>query len=298
MKYLHLFLFFAVIFFFGCQEDIKLEIDGGAEKVVIEGSIENGGFAEVIITRNSPLFSAMDLSNILISDAKVYVSNGIITDTLKFDTLLTTSNPFLYTGSKIIGQVGQKYFLTVVVDNKTYTSETTIPNPVPLDSVWFQVQPPEDTLGFAWAHFSEPAGIGNHYRWFAKIPTQVKIINGNPVILNRRYVAPMGSIFDDKFIDGKSFDFAYSKALDPTESAFDVPEDDAYDEYFKDTDTIYIKFCSIDKNTAKFYETYENALQSNGNPFASPAIIVSNINGGALGVWAGYGATLDTIMPK
>ena len=288
----------SILFFLAsCEEDIQLDVAEGAKKIVIEGSIENGQVAEVIITRNSPLFSAVDLSNIVVFNAQAYVSNGLITDTLKLDTLLTTSNPFVYRGKNITGLAGQVYYLTVVVDGKTYTAQTTIPTPIALDSVWWEKQLPEDTLGYAWANLSEPAGTGNAYRWFAKLPTKVIVSNGNIALLNRRYVAPFGATFDDKFIDGKKFKFAYNKPLDPTESAFDSPDDNAYDGYYTNKDTIYIKFCSIDYATSKFYSTYEQALQSNGNPFASPVTIIGNINGGALGVWAGYGATYDTILP-
>jgi hypothetical protein len=38
---------------------------------------------------------------------------------------------------------------------------------------------------------------------------------------------------------------------------------------------------------------------TDGNPFASPITIRSNIQGGAIGVWGGYGASIDTLkIPK
>ena len=127
----------SVLLFSGCEEDIDLELVGGAQKIVIEGSIENGQTAQVIITRNSPLSQAIDFSSILVNNAAVYVSNGGIVDTLHLDTLLTTSVPFVYVGSKIKGVPGQTYSLTVIVDNKLYAATTLIPNPIALDSVWW-----------------------------------------------------------------------------------------------------------------------------------------------------------------
>src|SRR4051812_18259297 len=73
-------LFF--IFLIGCTEDVDLTVTGGEKQVVIEGSIENGQPAKVIITRNSPLSQAIDVNSILVTNAKVYVSNGSVTDTL------------------------------------------------------------------------------------------------------------------------------------------------------------------------------------------------------------------------
>lgn len=276
---------FFLSFLASCTEDINLTVVGGEKKIVIEGSIENGQPAKVIVTRNSPLSQTIDVNTILVTDAKVYVSNGVITDTLVLSIDSFASFPLVYKGSLVIGAPQQTYYLTVIADGKTFTSITTIPVPVALDSVWWQAQPPRDSLGYAWAHLSEPAGYGNAYKWFAKRATE-----------DRRFISPYASSFDDKFIDGKSFDFAYNRGTDPNDQAAAPPEKEE-DGFFKITDTVYIKFCTIDYYTARFYTTYEAALQTNGNPFSSPVSIISNINGGGLGVWGGFGCSYDTILP-
>ncbi len=281
-----------------CAEDINLSVAKGPAKIVIEGNIENGQLAEVIITRNSALSDTVDFQKILVTDAKAWVSAGGVTDTLHFFINSSSAIPFVYRGSFLQGQVGETYNLTVIADGRTFTATTTIPALVPLDSVWWKAQAPETELGFAWAHFSDPLGMGNAYKWFAKRPKQTIILNGQPTILNRRYVSPNGGSFDDKFIDGKSFDFAYNRGYDPTEATYYKNEPKKEQGYFKITDTIYIKFCTIDNAASQFFSTYDQAVQSNGNPFAAPVHILSNIQGdGGLGVWAGYGATYDTIMP-
>ncbi len=277
--------FFLLLLLTGCTEDINLSVIGGEEKIVIEGTIENGHPAKVIITRSSPVSKAIDANSILVTDAQVYVSDGAITDTLELGIDSFASFPLLYSGSVVIGTPNKTYFLTVIADGKTFTAITTIPLPVALDSVWWKPHPPSDTLGMAWAHFTEPAGYGNAYKWYAKRATK-----------DRRYLSPSGSTFDDKFIDGKSFEFAYNRGSDPNDPTTNEP-DDITRGYYKYSDTVYIKFCSMDAKTAKFYSTYEAAMQTNGNPFASPVSIISNINGGALGVWGGLGCTYDTIMP-
>ena len=35
---------------------------------------------------------------------------------------------------------------------------------------------------------------------------------------------------------------------------------------------------------------------SSGNPFSAPTTVTTNIEGGGLGVWGGYGATYDTLI--
>ena len=276
---------FLILLLSGCTEDINLSVIGGEEKIVIEGTIENGQPARVIVTRSSPVSQTIDANSILVMDAQVYVSDGVTTDTLELGIDSFASLPVLYKGSTVIGNINQTYYLTVIADGKTFTATTTIPQPIALDSVWWKAQPPSDTLGYAWAHLTEPAGYGNAYKWLAKRPTK-----------DRRYIAPYGSTFDDKFIDGKSFEFAYNRGSDPNDPTANDP-DDVTRGYYKYSDTVYIKFCTMDINTAKFYTTYEAAMQTNGNPFASPVSIISNINGGGLGVWGGFGCTYDTIMP-
>ncbi len=298
MKYIYFFTIILLTLLSSCSEDINLTVAKGEAKIVIEGSIENGKFAEVMITRNSALSEAVDFQKILVTDAKAWVTWGGIVDTLRFTIDSFSAIPFTYRGSIIQGQEGQSYNLTVIADGRTFTSTTTIPALVKLDSVWWKAQPPNTDLGLAWAHLSEPAGFGNAYKWFAKRPTKHVFFNGQPIILNRRFVSPNGSTFDDKFIDGKSFDFAYDRGYDATEATYVKNEPEKERGFYKITDTIYIKFCTIDYAVQKFYSTYEQALQNNGNPFASPVTILTNIHGeGGLGVWAGFGATYDTILP-
>jgi hypothetical protein len=270
-----------------CEEDLNVTLPGSSNKVVIEGTIENGKYAEVLLTKNIPLFSSLSgtsLSDFYITDASVYVSNGITTDTLSLGIDSASSLGVAYMGHSIIGVPGGTYYLTVIAQGNTYTAVTTIPSPIALDSTWWKPQPPEDSLGYAWAHLSEPAGLGHNYRWFAKRPG------------DRRFIAPYGATFDDKFIDGKGFDFAYSRGDDPTNPPpQNDPEADRVSGYYLITDTIYVKFCTIDRESKDFFTTFESALGNNGNPFASPVTILTNIKGGGLGVWAGYGVTYDTI---
>jgi hypothetical protein len=287
MKKWFLFTIVSFITLCACTEKIDVNLPNSDKKIVIEGSIENGKNPEVIITRTIPLFSSVGttaIEDFYVLDATVYVSDGTVTDTLHLAIDSASSLGVVYTGNRIIGNIGGTYFLTVISGGKTYTSQTTIPQPVALDSVWWIVQPPKDTLGFANARISEPAGLGNNYRWYAKRPR------------DRRYLAPFGATWDDKYVDGVSFEFAYSKGYDPTD-AEDTYQNDSARGYYTKFDTIYIRFCSISKEAKDFYTTFESAVGNNGNPFASPVTILTNINGGALGVWAGFGAYYDTIMP-
>lgn len=288
MKKIGFIIFPLLVFFVACEEDLNVKLPGSTDKIVIEGSIENGKYPQVLISKNVALFSSIsgtNLSDFLVLDAKVYVSNGFITDTLALTIDSASSLGVVYKGSAFTGVVGQNYYLTVIAEGKTYTAVTTITPPIALDSVWFQTQPPSDSLGYAWANLKEPSGLGNNYRWFAM--RQGK---------DRRFIAPFGATFDDKFIDGKDFNFAYSKGYDPTDlnnNNNQEPQEEVG--YYHPGDNIIVKFCTLDRASKDFYTTFEAALGNNGNPFASPVTVLSNINGGGLGVWCGYGVTYDTI---
>ena len=67
-----------------------------------------------------------------------------------------------------------------------------------------------------------------------------------------------------------------SRTRECADSTFEIKED-----------TVLIKFCQIDEPSLKFWRGLVRQAGTNGNPFAEPANLVSNINGG-LGVWTGY----------
>jgi len=270
-----------------CEKDITVDLPVAEQKIVVEGYIETGQKAVVTLTKSASFFAPIDSASLLsylVLNAFVTVSNGITTDTL----VLTVDNnyyiPLVYKTQNLTGQEGSTYTLTVVADGKTVTSVTTIPHAVPLDSVWFKLQEGRDTLGYAWAHLTDPDSIGNCYRWFAKRLGK-----------DERYLPPPGSVFEDKFINGRSFDFAYNRGTEPNSNALD--DDNEERGFFKIGDTIAVKFCAIDRTHFDFWRIEEVQINSNGNPFAAPARIPSNINGG-LGIWGGYAVTYDTIIAQ
>jgi hypothetical protein len=53
--------------------------------------------------------------------------------------------------------------------------------------------------------------------------------------------------------------------------------------------------CSIDRQVFQGLRSYENLILSQGSPFALPANMVTNVEGG-IGLWAGYGIAQDTVI--
>jgi hypothetical protein len=305
----------------GCEKEITIDIPDAETKLVIEGVIEADGVSKippvVMLTKSTGYFepTSIDvLENLFVHDAIVSITVDNVVYPLEELCLNDLDSTFaviaadflgiplnqlggfnycIYTvpiGNLIAdnylhGEIGKTYHLTVVSEGATYSSVTTIPELIPLDSVWFKTQD-SDTLGFAWARLSDPPQIGNAYRWRARRINQ----NMDGDTKDPAFIPPSGSSFEDKFFNGASFEFAYDRGHVENDDPGDIPH------YFKKNDSIAIKFCTIDMDVYRFLRIYEVEASSNGSPFASPTTIPTNIEGGGLGLWAGYGATYDTII--
>lgn len=267
-----------------CTKDVEVKVPDFKQKLVVEGVVEPGEKPYVILTWTAPYFGNApytDYQQYFVKGAIVTVYDGTITDTLKE---LFPGQGLYYQAVSMTGAVGKTYDLKIIVNGNVYTSTTTINQPVPLDSLFFK---PEigDTLGFLWAHFKEPAGLGHQYRWYAQ-----------RIGKDQRFIAPFSSVFDDKFIDGKEFDFAYDRGQEPnSQSADDINIEKGF---FKKGDSVLVKFCTIGAKEYRYLRSYYLNIMSNGNPFAAPSTLESNIKGDAIGVWCGYGTSIKGVKLK
>ncbi len=267
-----------------CQENINIKLPEYKEKLVVEASIETGKTAQVLLSTTAPYFGNVDLTNpsrFFVKGALITVTDGNIVDTLKE---IDPTTGYLYLGTKLLGQVGGSYLLTIKLDDKTYSSVTTILNPIPLDSVFFKFE--KDTFGYCWGHLTDPVGKGNCYRWFAKRKTK-----------DLFFAAPFNSAFDDKFIDGTSFDFSFERPPQPNKEQENA--DDPNAGFYRVGDTVIVKFCTIGNSEYLFWRSYYTNKSSNGNPFSAPANIQSNVSGGnVIGAFCGYSPSFDTLIIK
>jgi len=288
-----------------CEKDITVDLPKAEKKIVIEGAIEQGQYPWVVITRNSPYFEPLNfnfdsasivnllfhrdssLLNIIVLNAVVTVTDGIIVDTLRLTIDPNQLPYFKYRGSQIIGQAGKTYSLKVIADGKTFTASTSIPNPVSLDSIKFKLEPTLDSLGTLWFYFKDPDVLGNCYRYFTKTIGKDSV-----------FVHPASSVADDKLYNGKYVEYNAFRGRNPINSQ--EQNDDYHNKdnpgwAFKIGETVIFKFCSLDYQYYKFLYSVEAQMYSDGNPFSSPSSVITNIEGGALGAWGGYGVYVDTL---
>ena len=298
------FLSFLIVGLNSCSKEVKIDILGFEENLVIDGSIETGRPAIIFLSKTRDIYAPTDINSYLngfISGATVIVSNGTITDTLieictnnlppELDSIaaeyfgvpieqLVDLNLCGYVSTGIIGEVGKTYTLKVIHNNKTYTSSTKIENPTVLDNLFWKEQANLPGYGFSWAKITDSPIMGDAYRWEVK-----NISDGS-------FSKPFQPFTDDRFYNGLTFEFSVENPMSFRDSTIE----DQYKGYYKLGDTIVVKFSRLGKKEYQFFEKKYNQIFSGGNPFATPTNIPTNIEGGALGVWAGFSPWYDTLI--
>ncbi len=285
------YIFILIVILWACEKEITIDMPKPPSKIVIESAIEQGQYAWAFVTRTSAYFAKVDSSiimNMIVTNATIVVSDGFQNDTLKL-TFDKYTFPYLkYVGSKIIGEAGKTYWLTTHVEGKTYTAETTIPFPITIDSINFKPDKNQDTLGFIWIYLHDPDTLGNYYRGFTKV------LGKDSVFLH-----PYPSVTDDRFFNGKPVEYQLYRGRNPLEDSLynDMGLDSAGVArwYFRAGETVVVKVSQIDAKHYDFWYSVEQQFMTDGNPFATPIRIRSNIKGGAIGIWGGYGVTTDTL---
>ncbi|MFK7756423.1 MAG: DUF4249 family protein [Flavobacteriales bacterium] len=311
------------VLLYSCEKEVELIIPPAENKYVIEGTIENGQPPFVLISQTkdyNQAISASSFNGFYLGGATVVVTNNGVRDTLQEICVgdlpqelleqvieLTGISPGLLVGANVCGYLdldgstsgipNQTYGLEVTINDETFTSSTSIPGLISLDSLWFEVagDDPVDSLGFAYATITDPDTVGNAYRWFAKrINTYPAWADKAGEQKDNQFIAPLGSSYDDSFFNGLNFEFAYYRG-----SLIGSDKDDDFNEergFFKLGDTVAVRGTHIDRDTYNYVVSFEAEAGSAGNPFTAPSPIYTNIQGGAIGVWAGYAAQYDTLI--
>jgi len=212
-----------------------------------------------------------------------------------------------------IAKTGERFNISVVVNGDSLLATTTIPNEHLMDSLWFEVDElaPLPNLGNFWFHYSDPDTLGNtimieHKRlahtkevFWGDNPPQGTAPNtftvkqtSDPLFAK----ALWGYVRNDfEGLNGTSFDTYFQRGnLSSTLTAsFDevIFEQDE-EGYFKAgqtlpehnknvyPDTVLVRLSQIDNNSYLFWRSVDYQASSNGNPFAEPINLQSNVSNG------------------
>lgn len=311
-KHSNLFLIGLLVLFLSksCETDYEVELPESEEQLVVEGYIESGSWPYVILTRDQSYFEQINpeqINDLFIDSAIVEVRSSEDTVELKRissqnvppeakkqlanvfqvspenlgdeTNLVAYANPL----ADFEGKANQGYELYVNTPEYEATATTRIPQKARLDSLYWEPHndPEKDHLARVFMRIDDPKGQPKNYRYFSKR-------NDEP------FFPPLfGSVANDEAVDGTSFNFPVDRGY-ARSAELEEPEDLSY---FEMGDTVVVRFCSITREHYNFWSTLEEDLRNQGNPFGSPTIIQSNIEGG-LGIWGGYGCDYDTLIIK
>jgi len=279
-----------------CEKEIKVTLPTYNNKVVVEGYIENGQPAVVMLSRSMPYFSTINIDTLL---NKIIINNAVITVTSsdgECDTLVFTLSPemspfyFAYISPTLRGKEGCTYTLNIKLDEHEYHAVTSILHSFALDSIGLTSFMNRDSVASIRALMTDDPATTDYYRF------QVKVHGKN--LHDRFWASNMPVVFDDLTFSGLTMNVEILRAI-PTYLFLEDMDESQRKDYnrltYRKGDTIYVKYSRMDYNAYRYWVTAAGELNG-GNPFMSPAPIISNINGdNVLGVWCGYASKIDTL---
>lgn len=302
LKYSTFFLLTALLW--SCTKEVEIDIPGYQEQLVVDGRIETGQPAIVLLSKSANVYASTNFDSYLnsfVDDAIVVLSDGIQTDTLtKICTddlppgfeqiaagifgipaeILVNLHLCAYVSLNMLGEVGKTYTLQIAHQGKQYAASSKILDPVALDSLYWKPEGNFTDRGFSWAQLTDPINTADAYLW------EVKYLQ------DFQFSKTFNPYFNDKFFNGLTFDFAYENPM----SFQDTTSNNAYRGFYKQGDTIVVKMSKLGLKEYNYFEKKYNQIFSGGSPFAVPTNIPTNIEGGALGIWVAYSPWLDTLV--
>lgn len=276
-----------------CEKNIDFNLKNADDVLVVDAQIENGQAPVVVLSTSFDFFSTISFQQLISSfvrNAEVTISNGTLNHKLKEYALPLGGgfNAYYYSidsanlSTAFTGEFNKQYTLTINADGKEYKATTKIPSLTKYpDSLWFKPAPlnPDTNKRVLMTKTTDPPGLGNYIRYFTK--------------KNRSNFLPgSNSVFDDAVIDGTTYEIQVEPGIDRNNP---ISSDS---NFFKRGDTVTVKLCNIDKATYTFWNTWEFAQQSIGNPFSQPNKVIGNVSNGALGAFCGYAAWYKTIIAE
>ncbi len=274
MQNLILLLFFVVLL--SCNNDDISKQISVESKIVVEGSIEEGGVANVLLSRSIPIGAEVDSTTVLsfvIRSAKVTVFDGEKEELLRLKRDNNRIPPFVYKGSEIVGKAGKTYTLKIEYLNKTLTGITNIPRSVPIVSADYIKDNPTDKNGYVFIKFNDPVNEKNFYQ----VATQ--LVKNDSIFIPALY----GNLNDANFAKPEiSFQIFRGRS-------FSFENQIKYKPNFEDGDLIFVKLFTMNNTSFEFWNSWQNEIINGRSPiFPNATSLKSNIEGG-IGIWAGYG---------
>lgn len=273
----------------GCSKEIEVDQPAYEKKIAVDGWIEQGNFAHVILTLSSPFLTEYDsvsIRNTFLNYAKVTVTTG--SGESEVLTLFRQSEffpPFIYKTIRIKGKEGESYSLKIETLGKTVTSTTMIPSAPLVTSM--RMVPASDTTGIIEAVVDDPADEVNYY--YSQIKTKG---------MDSRYHPSAFPFTVDNTINGTSAVIHVKRSNQPDPLGIygiDMERNLPRTE-FALTDTVSVKVSTIDKDSYLVLNGIFMDQLNNGNPFSFiDQKTATNITGG-VGRWTGMSSRSTRVV--
>jgi hypothetical protein len=268
-------LILSLLAFWACQDAV---LPYHTPEIVVEGWIENEGYPVVMLTTTVPVNESVkdssDLAGHIIRWGKVTVSDGekeVVLAGKKDDRYFP---PYIYTTSRIKGEVGKTYRLMVEYSGRIVTASTTIPKPAQLE--YIKVRKTEDEKYYMSAGLKDDRSTKDYYKIFTKVRKR-----------DSTYNSAFLGLTDDVVLGDGIEEIPINKGVG---SLTGIEEN-----HFSLNDIVDIRFCTLDRKSWEYWSDFEEIQSLSRNPFFPITTdIRSNIEGG-LGYWAGYGSTYYSI---
>ena len=276
-KYL---LYLFSLFVISCSNDNFSEQKSLESKIVVEGWIEEGDFANVLLSSSIPVTDVIDSTNVLnhvIRSAKITISDGQNSEVLRVKNDKNRVPPFVYFGSTLKGEAGKEYKLKVEYLDRVIEAVTSIPKSVQLKSAEYIKKNATDTTGYVFVKFDDPVNEKNYYQIATKIEGEEPI-----------FVPSFYGNLDDKNFESSSVSVQINRGV----LLFPKTK---FKPYFTDGNLIHVKLRTQNKDALDFWNSWQNEIVNSKNPiYPSNTSLKSNIKGG-IGIWAGYGQSTLTV---
>lgn len=266
-----LFTIFLLVSLVGCIAEREYNSDY-RQRLVVEGSIEAGRGAIVALSLNTPFdeeYDEDDMKDLVVRWAKVTVECGERSEVLVGRSDKEYPTQYIYTGSDIIGEVGESYTLIVEYSGHTWRATTTIPTPAELGDI--SITRMRDTLYTITATLpptASPCMIdcamgGSSY--FA--PTMLGVYDTSDRVRRVTVNRPMGNLYVNEYMT-----------------------------LFHVRDTVALKLRTMDSFAYEYWNLWQNNVINSLNPIF-PAVdnLPTNISNDAMGIWAGYGSSVKVV---
>lgn len=252
--------------FTSCTKEIDLKLDDKSGELVIEGNVTNqNGPHTVRITRTVAFTKQNEYPSVTNAFVTISDNTGLI------DTLVYTTNGE-YKTSRLVSIPGRTYFLTVRVNNITYTANSTMPNPVAFNDLT------KDSFSFGGNTsyrllpvFTDPIEIGNRYFFITTVAgKREKILD----------------VFSDNINNG--IPNQRTIFLGFNNSSTEVTIDKG--------DTVNVEMQCISNDIYTYYHALLELSGGGPSGGTAPANPTSNISNGALGYFSAHAVAFKSIV--